>query len=119
MKYIKLFESLELKKYLVWKTQISDSFDRIKDVFQIFKVVAYDKLADGFDKKLQRVTIEMVYLYDLEKRQELYNSGGNVRDKRFTFPIEQLKGYVEFESDNLEDCYDQLQMILNADKYNL
>lgn len=67
----KIFENLELKKYLVFR-----SFDPISDIFTIFtiyRIIGYDELTKGFDKKYQRVNLEEVYIQFRERYRVKYS----------------------------------------------
>ena len=108
MKYLKTFEKfvikpVELKKYVIWA---GSSYDRRS----ILEIISNDK----YKSKLKRI-----YIYDFLKNAEIEIVGELYTDNIFEYTSGYVKENIVFESDNLQDCYDFLDMLKSSKIYNL
>ena len=109
MRYLKTYEQINIKKYAIF------SFEKFSGVLMIVEVVDvkdnfvfYKKrytYRDYYGEPASRNLRETDYLYKDEIHKDSI-------DDRF-------KKRVVYQSDNIQDCIDQLDTIITIKKYNI
>lgn len=102
MKYIKLYEELNLKRFLVVSTGDNKSGESI----YLIRVV------ETYYNVMSQDMVEAVVLFN-------YSDGTIYAGKELTsrFPFKDVK--VEYESDDADDAEEKFRLLIDTNKYNL
>lgn len=108
MKYIKQYETntieLNLKKYIIWKSS----------VLNIFEVLKHNNKTE--------LSLERLFIYTDDVG--LMSSPFKKYDTNVILEISDIKkdalySYIKYQSDNLQDCIDNIKILTTTAKYNL
>jgi hypothetical protein len=108
MKYLKSYENINipLKKYVIWK-QDTD--------LEVFEVT--DKIEKWDTDKV--IIINILYKFKLGKIEPVSLNKRPTAGLDLTNLQNNIKNFCIYQSDNLQDCLDILEILDTSNKYNL
>ena len=109
MKHLKIYEDLRTYEKITYEPKEGDYIVYYSDLAQLYYIFQI-----GQKINIKRLDLKSFYTAELN---------GTIIQKHTTEyymdPINTIKNYTIYVSDNLEDCLDHLNTILTANKYNL
>ena len=107
MKYIKTFEA--------WPNYIE--FYSLKK-YVIYKTVSNNYLAVELVESLENFKI-LIKSLKFVKKDRIYNPQGYIKEREFEIDIHSLREKIVFQSDDLEEIRNQIELLNQTDKFNI